>query len=110
MGRKTARGKALDIPQSVKRKVWERDSGACVACGNHNGALPNAHYIPRSKGGLGIEQNIVTLCGPFTPLRCHDCFDNGTAAERERIGAKIEAHLRAKYPGWNKESLVYRKG
>lgn len=25
-------------------------------------AMPNAHYIARAQGGLGIEENIVTLC------------------------------------------------
>ena len=110
MGRKTARGKALDIPQTVKREVWRRDEGRCVVCHNRVGALPNAHFIPRSRGGLGIPENIVTLCGAFTPLRCHDRFDNGTAEEQAWIGAKIEEYLVSKYPGWNREMLTYRKG
>ena len=60
------RSKACDISMEVKKKVWERDEHKCVICHNPY-AKPNAHYIARSQGGLGIEENIVTLC-----LRCHN--------------------------------------
>ena len=59
---KSKRAKALDISKQVKEIVFARDKGKCVVCGNSYNVMPNAHYIPRSKGGLGIEQNIVTLC------------------------------------------------
>ena len=65
---KGRRTKALEIPQKVKRIVFERDNGQCILCGAPG--LPEAHFIPRSKGGLGIEQNIVTLC-----RECHRRFD-----------------------------------
>ena len=58
---KKASTKACDISPKVKRAVWERDGGICVACKKNIG-LPEGHYIPRSKMGLGIEQNIVCIC------------------------------------------------
>lgn len=106
--RKTRRAKALDITQATKRRVWERDGGRCIICGGRT-AMPNAHFIPRSKGGLGIEQNIVTLCTELSENQCHRRFDFGDAEERAAIGALIEDYLREKYPGWNKKDLVYRK-
>lgn len=106
---KSKRAKATDIPMSVKRKVWIRDGGRCVVCGNYCNVMPNAHYIPRSKGGLGIEKNVVTLCTRLTRNDCHFKFDNGTAEERERIGNIIKKYLQSKYKDWNEDELFYKK-
>lgn len=92
--------KACDISPKVKKTVYERDSGLCIICGAQG--LPNAHYIPRSKGGLGIEQNIVTLCP-----RCHHDYDNG--GKRKDYGAMIECYLKYRYDDWDKEKLYYNK-
>lgn len=107
---KSKRAKACDISREVKQKVWQRDKGRCVVCGNNYNVMPNAHYIPRSKGGLGIEQNIVTLCTELTENKCHRKFDFGSKEERERIGGIIRDYLKSKYPDWNKEDLYYKKG
>lgn len=107
---KSQRAKACDIPQKVKLQVFLRDNGQCVICHNKHNVMPNAHFIPRSKGGLGIEENIVTLCTELTKNKCHRRFDNGSKEEREELGNKIEKYLKSKYPNWNKEKLVYRKG
>lgn len=96
------RTKALDISKKVKDHVWERDGQACILCGNRE-AMPNAHYIPRSHGGLGIPENIVTLC-----LKCHNQYDHTT--ERAAIGERIRAYLYQIYPAWDETKLVYRKG
>ena len=56
---KTKRSQATDIPMSVKQKVWERDGGRCIICGNAYNVMPNAHILSRAKGGLGIETNII---------------------------------------------------
>lgn len=101
---KSKRAKAVNIPQSVKKIVNERDNGICIFCGNRG--LPEVHYIRRSKGGKGIEQNIVTLC-----RICHSNFDNPNDKElSEKIGQRIEEHLESKYENWNKEDLIYKKG
>ncbi len=106
---KSKRTKATDIPQKVKQAVWERDGGRCVVCGCCRNVMPNAHFIPRSKGGLGIEENIVTLCTNLTENQCHYKFDFGTRQEKEEIEAKIEVYLKSKYPGWDRKNLIYRR-
>lgn len=98
---KSKRTKAVDIKQSTKRVVWERDNERCILCGSHQ-AMPNAHFISRAKQGLGIEQNIVTLC-----VVCHHNYDN--TPQRESLGIMIESYLKAKYPNWKKSELVYSK-
>lgn len=99
---KSKRSRACDIPMSVKKAVWERDEHRCIVCGNLS-AMPNAHYIPRSQGGLGIEQNVVTLC-----LDCHFKYDN--TVERPIYREYIKNYLKGKYGAeWNEENLVYKK-
>ena len=97
---KSKRSKACDIPPAVKMKVYERDKGCCIFCGKQG--IPNAHFIPRSHGGLGIEQNILTAC-----LACHSRLDNSSNRQIYLKHAKI--YLRSKYEGWNEEELVYDK-
>lgn len=47
------------IPTRLRRRVLERDNGACVRCGEANGnALEIHHIIP----GESIERNLATLC------------------------------------------------
>lgn len=106
---KSKRSKACDIPSRVKKAVWERDGGMCVVCGNTYNVMPNAHYVPRAKGGLGILENIVTLCTDLTKNKCHYKFDKGTAQEREEMDLKIVAYLKSKHPNWKKENLIYRR-
>ena len=93
--------KACDIPPKVKERVWDRDRGCCIVCGNPS-ATPSCHYIARSQLGLGIEQNIVTLCA-----KCHYNYDHTT--RREEYREYIRNYLKGKYPEWNEESLVYKK-
>ena len=99
------RAKACAIPTLVKRKVAERDEidghPCCLICGSPYG-LPEAHYISRANGGLGIEQNIVTLC-----RRCHDRFDNGSREEREEIRLELRRYLKSKYSDWDERRLIY---
>ena len=97
---KSKRSKACDIPPQVKLKVFERDNGLCIICGEPG--IPNAHYIRRSQGGLGIEQNVVTLC-----RKCHGRFDDGFY--REDYGEKIKNYLSSIYPNWKEEDLIYNK-
>ncbi len=97
---KSKRSRACDIPKAVKDAVWERDCGRCIICGTVN-AMPNSHYIKRSQGGLGIEENVTTMC-----IRCHDDFEG-----KKRAGLKpfVAAYLSDKYDGWNEDKLIYKK-
>lgn len=99
---KTRRSKATDISAKVKAIVWRRDGERCIFCGRTQ-AMPNAHYIPRSKGVLGIEQNIVTAC-----ITCH--FEMDQTSYRHEYLERAKKHLQMKYPLWNEEDLYYRKG
>lgn len=94
------RTKALDIPQKVKRVVLDRDE-YCVWCGRQG--APNAHYISRAQGGLGIEENILTLC-----TECHRRYDQST--DRAMMREYFREYLMSKYPEWDERKLVYRKG
>ncbi len=94
------RTKASMIPKAVKKKVFERDEGKCILC-HRTVTEDNAccHYISRARLGLGIEENILTLCH-----ECHYRLDNGEIG-RERL----REYLKKKYPGWNEKMLIYSK-
>ena len=74
--------------------------GVCIFCGVPG--LPEAHVVPRSHGGLGIEQNIITACRP-----CHDRLDN--SVHRQQMLQVAAAYLEQFYPGWNPQNLIYDK-
>lgn len=98
------RAKATDIPMKIKKKVYERDKGLCIICGKIG--APNSHYIKRSHGGLGIPENIVTMCRD-----CHFNYDNGKdEILKENIRKKIKSYLKRQYGrSWKEENLIYKK-
>lgn len=94
--------KATDIPYDVKVTVAIRDNGRCINCNNKKGiGKPNAHFIPRQFGGLGIEENILDLCDI-----CHKEFDNSTGKKKILLEQKYETYLKSKYTYWDKKMLV----
>jgi len=100
--RSSKRAKALAISDTTKRTVFARDGGLCVYC--RRPGNPEAHYIPRSKGGLGIPENILTLC-----RKCHDRYDNGRTMEREGMREFFREYLQSQYPDWDEKKLIYHK-
>ena len=92
--------KAKQIPYAVKRAVWRRDHGECILC--HSPGTPVAHFISRAQGGLGIEENIVTLCD-----HCHRRFDQSEG--RAKTKEMIRQYLKRQYPDWDESKLYYRK-
>lgn len=94
------RTKALEISKQVRNRVLERDKW-CIVCGSPNG-LPNAHYISRAQGGLGIEENIVTLC-----FECHYKMDHTT--DRKKFEELVRGHLEKHYPSFTNELRCYKK-
>lgn len=95
---KARRTKALEIPPQVKKAVFERDGGACVWCAKRG--EPCAHYIPRSQGGLGIEENTLTLC-----WGCHMEYDQ--TPNREKMRKFFKSYLMSKYANWDEKNLKY---
>lgn len=103
--RSSKRAKALAISEEVKQRVWCRDAGRCVWCGRRGPyVLPEAHFIPRSKGGLGITENVLTLC-----RTCHDRYDHGDRREREMMKDRFREYLKQWHPGWDESKLYYHK-
>ena len=105
------RTQELAIPIRVKEAVAERDSvggwPCCILCGKpaptgNALAFSNAHYIARSQGGLGIEENILTLC-----TKCHWQYDT---TYREPYKPLLRRYLREHYDGWSEYRLTYKKG
>lgn len=93
-----------DITQKVKAIVHERDKGMCIIDGCGKRGDPNAHYIGRARGGLGIEENIISLCAEH-----HNEYDNGTGRYKAVLESEIEDYLKSKYPYWDRSKLIYNK-
>ena len=98
------RTKYTNITPKTKQAVYSRDEGRCVLCGRTVWiALANAHVVPRSKGGLGCPENVVTLC-----LDCHTALDH--TINRKVLMQKIVNYIKRFYPDWTEESVTYKKG
>lgn len=98
---KSKRSKACDIPPNVKKIVYERDNGRCIICGKRGN--PNAHFVKRGQGGLGIPENVVTLCPD-----CHYQEDFGLNCKWYE--KRIEEYLRNYYgDSWSRDKLIYKK-
>lgn len=50
-----------DIPNEIRRLIYERDGFACALCGDPR-HLHLHHVLPRSHGGGNSPMNIITLC------------------------------------------------
>ena len=94
------RSEACEITPAVRRAVEERDGHRCIFCGRSGRG--EAHFIGRAHGGLGVEENILTVC-----RYCHNEMDNGK--DRVYYVAKAESYLRDHYPDWDARELVYIK-
>ena len=104
---KSKRSKATDIPLSVRQEVYERSGGYCETCGRYRDDIgySNSHYIPRSKGGLGIKENILHQCEI-----CHYKMDHGARDPRARMKQLARLALEKHYGDFDDEDLKYKKG
>lgn len=93
--------KATAIPTEVKSVVFRRDRRQCVICGSFAGG-PHCHFIRRSQGGMGVEENIWTGCDT-----CHKAFDS--EATTGPLHEEVRAYLKWRYPGWDESKLIYHK-
>jgi hypothetical protein len=51
------------IPEELRRQVFRRDGGRCVACGSDE-LLQFDHVIPVTLGGASTADNLQLLCAP----------------------------------------------
>ena len=91
------------ITQAVRDAVLDRDSydGApcCIVCGSPNG-IELHHFVERSRGGMGVESNLVCLCA-YHHRKLHD----GDRA----VKVFCEQYLAAHYEGWAEDKQIYRR-
>lgn len=107
---RSKRTKATDFNQKTREAIYERDGYRCIFCMmgyrreevSYNEELETMHFIPRSQGGLGIEQNAALGCRTH-----HRMMDNGLY--RHEMQALFEEYLSDHYEDWNKSELVYNK-
>ena len=94
------RSKACAIPPAVRAAVEFRDGWRCIYC--KAAGRGEAHIVPRSQGGLGVPENIVTIC-----RQCHDWMDNGLRTQ-EYYDTAVE-YIKQFYPDWSEENVKYNK-
>ena len=111
MKSKSKRAKATEFDKETRLIIHSRDRGKCLFCelGKYGKSgctwiMDIAHYINRSAGGLGIEENGVLLCRGH-----HMQFDNGNKGYREEMKKDVQAHLQSHYSHWNEADLYYKK-
>lgn len=92
---------ATDVSARARKEVLERDDYRCIFCKTTE-CLTMAHYIPRSKGGLGIKENLVTACSI-----CHWKLDKSN--QRKNLLAFVGAYLDYFYPKFTDERRIYKK-
>ena len=105
MNKKKSNKISYNFTKEVAERVFERDGQQCLFCrlGYHMECksemlleIPDImHYINKSQGGLGIEENGVTGCRYH-----HGLLD---------MLGMMKEHLREHYPDWDESKLVYNK-
>ena len=111
---KSKQSRAREFSPVERKKISERDHGKCIFCemgyctaeGTWYGKEIKSimHYIPRSKNGLGIEQNGAVGCQYH-----HELLDNGNKGKRTEMLEMFKEYLQSKYPDWNEKALIYSK-
>lgn len=107
--------KLLQVSKETYKAVLYRDEG-CLFCklGYYmHPDFPNVldcmimdamHFIPKSKMGLGIPENLVIGCRYH-----HHLLDNGNKGLRNEMLSIVEKYLKEIYPTWDKNKLIYKK-
>lgn len=109
------RSKACEFSASVRKKIYARQKGQCLFC-LMKYEMDNVeffelqfheimHVVPRSHGGLGIEQNGVLGCTYH-----HRLMDNGNKGLRDEMLEICREYLRRVYPDFDFSQVVYKKG
>lgn len=107
------RNKRLQFDTKTKQRIVERDM-YCIFCKmdyhmeraeQYACSIPDImHYINKSAGGLGIEQNGVLGCRYH-----HMLLDNGNKGYRSEMLGIMRAYLQKMYRDWDEKKLYYDK-
>ena len=107
------RSNKAEFSAKARKIIEERDNG-CIFCKmgyQMQGAgwmdlntFSIMHYIPRSRGGLGIEQNGAVGCSWH-----HTMLDNGKDGRRKEMLGMFSEYLMQQYSDWNESKLTYSK-
>ena len=110
------RTRKLQFSAKARKEIYERDSRSCLFCriryhpprsydaGQETHVFETMHIVSRAHGGLGIPQNGIIGCKYH-----HRMLDSGPKETRDEMQGYIEAYMKQKYTGWNREGLEYRK-
>lgn len=105
--------RAKEFSTKTRERIKQRDRGQCIFCQKQYHIeetteagyyLSIMHYIPRSKGGLGIEQNGAIGCQYH-----HTLMDNGNKGLRGEMMEIFKKYLQEHYVDWDEGNLIYRK-
>lgn len=92
-----------DISKDTRKIVLLRDSyydvPVCQSCGSPYN-LELAHFVPRSRGGMGIPENLVTLCH-----KCHQASHNADDNIRNIMLRRLEQC----YEDWCESKVISKK-
>lgn len=107
------RARKAEFTANARKTIEIRDNG-CIFCqmGYHMekanwmdlNTFSIMHYIPRSRGGLGIEQNGAVGCHYH-----HTMLDNGNEGRREEMLGIFRDYLMQQYEDWDESKLTYSK-
>ena len=114
MGKRSKRSRACEFSASARIKIYNRQRNECLFC-LMNYEMEKAdpyelsiheimHIVPRSHGGLGIEQNGVLGCKFH-----HMMMDNGSSGKREEMLEICREYLRRVYPDFDFNQVTYMK-
>lgn len=106
--------RACEFTEKQRKLIKARDNNQCIFC-SMSYQMEEAHwldmslksimhYIPRSKGGLGIEQNGAVGCQWH-----HHMLDNGSSGLRKEMLGMFREYLMSRYPEWDESKLTYDK-
>ncbi|MGN1188251.1 MAG: HNH endonuclease [Lachnospiraceae bacterium] len=111
---KSKQARAHEFTKAAREKIYTRDCHRCIFCSQgyamegatwfSSSILSVMHYIPRSRGGLGIPENGALGCQYH-----HEMMDNGNKGNRQEMLKIFSAYLQAHYPEWSEEKLIYKK-
>lgn len=110
--KRSKRSRATEFTAKAREAIYERDGRQCIFCAMgyrmdeaplyEQGIIECMHYIPKSQGGRGIEQNGALGCKAH-----HTMFDNGKY--RHEMGEIFGKYLSDHYYAWSRADLIYDK-